>query len=161
MTIAARNAAELAEIRDVIDRWTFALQNKYPASVAAQQTHHFVQYSLAPPLIADTSNTDDLEDWFATWKGPIGYELIGAVIHASSDLAICHGIAHLTGEKIDGYLVDLWFRVTLGLTKSEGAWKIFHEHASVPFYMDGSLRAAVDLKPQAQEREEHDNGEPT
>jgi PhnB protein len=26
-------------------------------------------------------------------------------------------------------------------------WKIAHLHQSVPMYMDGSLRAAVDLKP--------------
>jgi PhnB protein len=147
MTIAARNTADLGQIHDVIDRWTFALQNKYPASVAAEQTPDFVHYSLAPPLIADSSNTDDLEDWFATWKGPIGYELSDTAVALSGDLAICRGLAHLTGEKIDGFRVDLWFRVSLGLTKSEGTWKIFHEHNSVPFYMDGSLRAAVDLKP--------------
>ena len=28
-----------------------------------------------------------------------------------------------------------------------GTWKIAHEHTSVPFYMDGSFRAAVDLEP--------------
>jgi len=28
-----------------------------------------------------------------------------------------------------------------------GAWKDRHEHISVPFYMDGSVKAAVDLKP--------------
>ena len=26
-------------------------------------------------------------------------------------------------------------------------WKVMHVHASVPFHMDGSLKAAVDLKP--------------
>ena len=28
------------------------------------------------------------------------------------------------------------------------SWKITDDHASVPFYMDGSFKAAVDLKPQ-------------
>jgi ketosteroid isomerase-like protein len=42
---------------------------------------------------------------------------------------------------------DLWFRSTLGLRKSDGVWRIVHEHTSTPFYMDGSFRAAVDLKP--------------
>jgi ketosteroid isomerase-like protein len=28
-----------------------------------------------------------------------------------------------------------------------GAWQIVHEHISTPFYMDGSLKAAVDLTP--------------
>jgi PhnB protein len=39
-------------------------------------------------------------------------------------------------------------RETLGLRKIDGIWKIAHQHHSVPFYMDGSNRAAVDLKPE-------------
>jgi ketosteroid isomerase-like protein len=42
---------------------------------------------------------------------------------------------------------DLWFRVTYGLRKVDGDWKIIHEHQSTPFHMDGSLKAAVDLEP--------------
>lgn len=147
MIIEDRNTAELARIRAAIARWNDALQNKNARAVAAQQTSDFVHYSLAPPLIADTSTTDDLEDWFATWNGPIGYALHDTTIAASGDLAICCGLVHLTGEKIDGYRADVWFRMTLALTKSEGGWKIAHEHNSVPFHMHGSFRAAVDLKP--------------
>jgi PhnB protein len=33
------------------------------------------------------------------------------------------------------------------LAKKDGGWKAMHEHLSVPFYMDGSKKAAVDLKP--------------
>ena len=43
---------------------------------------------------------------------------------------------------------DVWFRHTIGLRKIDGRWKIVHSHESVPFYMDGSDKAAVDLKPQ-------------
>jgi hypothetical protein len=32
-------------------------------------------------------------------------------------------------------------------SRSEGGWRIVHEHTSVPFYMDGSLRPAFDLEP--------------
>jgi ketosteroid isomerase-like protein len=42
---------------------------------------------------------------------------------------------------------DLWTRVTVGLRKVDGSWRITHEHTSTPFYMDGSFKAAVDLKP--------------
>jgi hypothetical protein len=37
--------------------------------------------------------------------------------------------------------------VTFGLHRQNGAWRVAHRHASVPFHMDGSLRAAVTLKP--------------
>jgi ketosteroid isomerase-like protein len=47
----------------------------------------------------------------------------------------------------DGEKVDMWLRETLCFRKIDGKWKITHEHESVPFYMDGSFKAAVDLKP--------------
>jgi PhnB protein len=53
----------------------------------------------------------------------------------------------MTGTKTDGEEVDLWYRVTVGLHQEDGAWRIVHEHESVPFHMDGSYRAAVDLSP--------------
>ncbi len=53
----------------------------------------------------------------------------------------------MTGRKTDGEVIDLWRRQTFGLKRVRGAWKIVHEHSSVPFYMDGSYRAAIDLKP--------------
>ena len=36
---------------------------------------------------------------------------------------------------------------TLCFRKSDGQWRIAHAHESVPYYMDGSVKAAVDLKP--------------
>jgi hypothetical protein len=38
-------------------------------------------------------------------------------------------------------------RATIGFAKISGTWKATHEHVSVPFYMDGSNKAAIDLKP--------------
>ena len=38
-------------------------------------------------------------------------------------------------------------RMTACYRKISGRWLITHEHVSVPFYMDGSYKAAVDLKP--------------
>jgi ketosteroid isomerase-like protein len=53
----------------------------------------------------------------------------------------------MSGRKTDGEVIELWFRQTFGLKRSRNGWKIVHEHGSAPFYMDGSFRAAVDLKP--------------
>ncbi|MDT7608895.1 MAG: hypothetical protein QOG96_3398 [Pseudonocardiales bacterium] len=45
--------------------------------------------------------------------------------------------------------VSSWPRALteLGLRKIDGSWRIVHEHNSTPFYLDGSLRAALDLRP--------------
>ena len=53
----------------------------------------------------------------------------------------------MSGRSVGGHEVELWYRQTLSFRKVDGAWKIAHEHSSVPFYMDGSFGAAIDLKP--------------
>jgi hypothetical protein len=85
--------------------------------------------------------------WFETWDGPIGYDIGERVIEVGGDVAFCHGLTHMTGTKTDGARVDLWFRSTVGLRRSAAGWQITHEHDSTPFYMDGSDRAAIDLRP--------------
>jgi PhnB protein len=65
----------------------------------------------------------------------------------SGDLGVSHSLNLMTGTAASGHEVKLWYRQTLSFRKVNGAWKIAHEHTSVPFYMDGSFRAAIDLKP--------------
>jgi PhnB protein len=40
-----------------------------------------------------------------------------------------------------------WLDTFDGDRKIGAAWKITHEHNSAPFYMDGTDRPALDLKP--------------
>jgi len=61
-------------------------------------------------------------------------------------VAFTHSLNHLSGTQ-KGKPVDTWFRETKGLRKEKGEWKIAHEHQSVPFAMDGSDLALLDLEP--------------
>jgi PhnB protein len=54
---------------------------------------------------------------------------------------------HLVGTKVDSFSIDLWFRQTWGFERTGERWLIVHLHQSVPFLMDGSFKAAVELKP--------------
>ena len=141
----AATAAE-KEIKQAIDARNAALSAKDVAGVMASGYAGFVAYTLAPPL-KSTGGKAGLEAWFATWDGPIGLALKDLKITAGADVGFASCLAHMTGRKTDGEHVDLWHRMTFGLRRVRGAWKIVHEHSSVPFYMDGSFRAAVDLKP--------------
>ena len=132
-----RSNANEAEIRRLIE-----------AQVKAH--HDSVTFDLAPPLHhagAGPEVEKSLKQWFETWKGPVSLETRDFAIIADDTLAFCHGLIHITGTKVDGERNDVWARQTLCLKKIDGAWKITHDHTSVPFYMDGSLKAAVDLKP--------------
>jgi ketosteroid isomerase-like protein len=136
-----------AEIRALIDDWSSAVRAKQAGAVARCQAAGFVHFSLAPPLQSAPTDNEDLEAWFATWEGSIGYEIHDLRIAIGGDLGFSYSLNRLSGTKIGGYKNDIWFRQTLGFRKIDGAWRIVHEHESVPFYMDGSLRAAVDLQP--------------
>ena len=137
-------------IGDVIQAWSRAISAKDAAGVTACESRDLTVFSLAPPLL-ETAGAAGLDDWFATWDGPIGHDIRDLQVSVGGDVAFAHGFVHLTGRKIgqpaESLAAGLWFRLTLGLSRQGGAWKIAHVHESVPFYMDCSFRAAVDLQP--------------
>jgi len=89
----------------------------------------------------------EFESWCATGQGPIGGGIRDLASAVSGDLGVSHSLNLMTGTAASGHEVKLWYRQTLSFRKVNGTWKIAHEHTSVPFYMDGSFRAAIDLKP--------------
>lgn len=114
----------------------------------AHYTPDVVSFDMAPPLPhRGGAVRKGLAEWFPTWDGPIGLELRDVTILADGGLALAHGLHHLTGRRTDGETTDVWYRATIGLRNVDGEWVIVHEHNSVPFRMDGSYKAAVELRP--------------
>ena len=140
-------ARDEAQIRALVDDWAEALRAKDVDRVMAHYARHSVTFDLAPPLISTGADAEGLQAWFSTWPGPLSYEIRDLNITAGDDVAFCHSLNRLSGTKTDGEKVEIWFRQTLCLCKIDGEWRITHQHESVPFYMDGSYRAAVDLTP--------------
>jgi PhnB protein len=147
MPIENTKARAENQIRSLIDDWARAMRAKDVDGVMAHYAPHSMTFDLAPPLISTSADATGLQAWFSTWQGPIGYDIRDLSIAAGDDVAFGHGLSRLRGTKTDGEQVDIWFRQTLCLRKIGGEWRIMHQHESVPFYMDGSDRAAVDLKP--------------
>ncbi|MBY4608132.1 nuclear transport factor 2 family protein [Rhizobium sp. 9T] len=124
-----------------------ALGEKNAAEALSYEAEDSVEFSLAPPLVSTGKDEAGLQAWFDTWEGPIGGEVRDAKLTVGGDVAFWSGLLRMIGTKTDGTEVDLWFRQTLGLVKKDGHWIVAHQHASVPFAMDGSGRALLDLKP--------------
>lgn len=136
-----------AAIEAVLRAWGEAIGDKRSQEAISFLTEDIVEYSLAPPLQYRGRDAEGMQGWFDTWKGPIGGDVRDVRLIAGGDVAFWSGLVNMTGTKTDGTEVDLWFRQTVGLTKTEGGWKIAHIHDSVPFAMDGSGRAELGLKP--------------
>ena len=78
---------------------------------------------------------------------PILSEARDLDVAVGGDVAYAYCLRHLTGRKRDGEDVDLWFRATACFRRERGRWRITHRHNSVPFAMDGTDKALLDLKP--------------
>nr|WP_294972852.1 nuclear transport factor 2 family protein [uncultured Pseudomonas sp.] len=52
---------------------------------------------------------------------------------SSGDIAFGHYLAYCGGTDQDGVQNASWVRVTVGLRREQGQWKIAHEHYSIPF----------------------------
>jgi uncharacterized protein YndB with AHSA1/START domain/ketosteroid isomerase-like protein len=143
----AKDADDQTAIRAIFGDRTNALFGKVADLAIKHLADDLVSYDLDPPLQHVGLGRDGMQEWFDTWDGPIAFAMADLTVETAGDVAFAYGLGHMTGTKKDGAAVDLWMRCTAGLRRIGGVWKITHQHASVPFYMDGSFKAAVDLKP--------------
>ena len=137
-----------ADIRALLVTIEKAHSNKDAAAIVAPYAQDAIVCDLAPPLCHRGMNLQAKQAWLDTWEGPIERESLDLNITVSGDFAFCHGFYRLGGTpKAAGQPISFWMRATVCLHRDAGAWRIVHEHTSVPFYMDGSLRPAFDLQP--------------
>jgi uncharacterized protein (TIGR02246 family) len=140
-----------AQIRQLMAEWEAAMQARDAERLVSRYALEIVKFDLSPPLRRTDPEAGDvnrLRGWFSGFDGPIDYEIRDLTVTAGEDVAFCHSLNRLSATPHGApRRFDLWFRATICLRKVDGAWRISHEHTSTPFYMDGSFKAAVDLKP--------------
>ncbi|SDM45095.1 YybH family protein [Allokutzneria albata] len=141
----------MTPIEQIIAERAEAMRLKDAERVVATYAPEVVIFDLAPPLSragAEVTSPDGIRAWFDGFAGPLGYDVTDLVVTAGADVAFCHSLNRLAATPHgfpEGF--EMWFRATTGLRVVDGEWKITHEHTSTPFYMDGSFRAATDLRP--------------
>jgi ketosteroid isomerase-like protein len=139
------------ELREMLASYQGAMQRRDPSGVVAHLASGIVAFTLAPPLRQDSAEVIDparIKAWFAGFESDFTWEMTALEITVGGDVAFAHSVNHLSATPAGTpHHFDLWFRATYGLRKVDGAWLIAHDHSSTPFYMDGTMRAAVDLTP--------------
>jgi ketosteroid isomerase-like protein len=129
----SRSSAE-AEIRARIDERMRAVREKDVGRAMACMADDVVTFDVVNVL--RYTGADDArkraEEWFATFDGPIGFEMRELVVAAGGDVAFSHSLNHYSGTVTAGAL-DMWVRVTTGWRRTAGRWTIVHEHNSAPF----------------------------
>ena len=137
---------DMQVIADIVSAQIRAHRARDADAIVAPYAPDALVYDLAPPLGHHGVDRDEIAAWLATWDGPVELTVRDIEISVDGALAVVTGLTRMQGEK-GGTAHDIWFRSTTCLKQAADGWRIVHEHTSVPFYMDGSVRAAVDLAP--------------
>jgi ketosteroid isomerase-like protein len=141
-------ADERAAIERRLDSWLNAVRAKDVDALLSHYAPDLLVYNLAPPMRSRglTAPRKTWTEWFASFDGPIGYEVRDRRLSYSADVAFTTSVNHIWGMQKDGERLELWLRVTVGLCKIDGEWMATHEHVSVPFDMS-SMKALLQLEP--------------
>jgi len=135
-----------AEIEAVFEQLARAHADHDAHTIAETYAADAVIYDLAPPLGRQGMTHDSVAAWLAGWEGPILIDMRDVILTVEGEMAFLSAFSRMRGRQ-GGEDQDMWYRSTICLRKTSGRWRIVCDHSSVPFYMDGSYRAAVDLKP--------------
>ena len=127
----ANNRTEQA-IPTLIDDWTDAICKGDIDRVLANRTDDIVMYDVPEPI--QVKGIDAYKDM---WKlffehnaaGPDRFRLSDVQVVAGDDIAYAHGLLTIGGG-------DAHCRLTLGLRRIDGAWKVTHEHHSISIKLD-------------------------
>lgn len=93
-----------------------------------------VVFDVRPPL--DTRGIDGYRQnfarWFASFEGPLSFELHELRIAPGESTAFCHYLALIVGPRAGGRTTGYWTRGTTCFERREGEWLVTHEHISMP-----------------------------
>lgn len=145
-------SGEEAGIRQLIDGFQQAIRAKDLGGVLAVYAPDIVSFDLVPPMqhVGIAAYRRPWEETFASFEGPIGYQVSDLHVTATDEVAFSHSLNQMSGTMKGGQTVSLWVRWTACFRKLDGRWLIIHEQVSVPVDME-SGRALLDLEPTSSE----------
>jgi uncharacterized protein (TIGR02246 family) len=122
------------EIRALISRWAQAVGREDRAGIRADHDSNMLMFDVPPPL-----SFRGLDEYMRTWEfffssveKPVRFTLRDVEVTAGEDVAFATAIGGCVDLDANGEREPLQFRVTIGLRKIDGRWRVFHEHHSLP-----------------------------
>jgi uncharacterized protein (TIGR02246 family) len=122
------------EIRALIERWASAVREKNMAGIRLDHDPEILMFDVPPPLYSR-----GLDAYMATWEPffswseePDSFDFSEVKVTSGNDVAFATAIGRCSGRDSKGTREELQFRLTMGLCKVDGRWRVMHEHHSVP-----------------------------
>ena len=123
-----------AEILALIGRWAGAVRAQDRAAIRADHDAGMLMFDVPPPLLSRGLDAymATWETFFASAEKPVAFDFHDIDITAGRDVAFAAAIGNCVTIDSSGNREPLEFRLTMGLRKIDGRWRIMHEHHSLP-----------------------------
>jgi ketosteroid isomerase-like protein len=134
--MAQQNSRAEGEIGALIERWADAVRRHDLEGILANHDRDIVMFDVPPPLQSRGMNEyKKTWDLFFKYHQPSqAFDVEEMTITAGQDVAFavaimrCGSATKTAPATEEGFL----FRLTVGLRLVDGAWRVVHEHHSVP-----------------------------
>jgi ketosteroid isomerase-like protein len=140
-----------ALIRQRVEDAVKALRAKDIDGVMSLYAPNTVSFDIAPHFgalryVGAENKRRAWQEAFATFTGPIAYELHDLNVTTNGELAFVHSLNHVSATLASGQITEMWLRWTACLRRIDGDWLVVHDHVSVPADLEHG-RAVLDLRP--------------
>lgn len=122
------------DIQALIERWAKAVREENRVGIRADHDSEMLMFDVPPPFLSR-----GLDAYMATWETffscsekPVAFDFHDVKITAGNDVAFATAIGRCASIDPKGKREELEFRLTMGLRKIDGRWRIMHEHHSLP-----------------------------
>jgi uncharacterized protein (TIGR02246 family) len=122
------------EILALIERWAEAVRKEDRPAIRLDHDADMLMFDVPPPFLSR-----GLDAYMATWKmflssceKPVAFDFHDIEITAGEDVAFATAVGNCVNIDLKGHREPLQFRLTMGLRKIGGRWRIMHEHHSLP-----------------------------
>jgi uncharacterized protein (TIGR02246 family) len=127
-------AIDEREIGALIERWCKAVREQDLKGIRADHDPDILMFDVPPPFLSR-----GVDAYMATWElflssseKPVVFDMQDVEITAGSDVAFATAIGNCVYIDPSGKPQPLEFRLTMGLRKVAGRWRMMHEHHSLP-----------------------------
>jgi ketosteroid isomerase-like protein len=131
-----RSAKPENDIKEMIEAWADAVRRHDLSGILAHHDPDILMFDVPPPL-----QSRGMDEYKKTWdlffkyhKPSQAFDIEELAITAGKDVAFAVAIMRCGSGSSSGPPEQggFLFRLTIGLRKVDGAWRIAHEHHSVP-----------------------------
>jgi ketosteroid isomerase-like protein len=110
------------------------VRNENRAEIRKDHDADILMFDVPPPF-----QSRGIDEYMATWEAffsssekPVRFNFTDIEVTAGADVAFATAVGHCVNIDKKGQREPLDFRLTMGLRKIGGRWRITHEHHSLP-----------------------------